>query len=74
MIYMRDIGNRQCRWIEEGGRIRNPICCGVDTHKDTSWCFKHYKKVFRDDIPIRPKAQTGLAKKYINFARKKKRY
>ena len=73
MIYMRDIENHQCRWIEDGGRVRNPLCCGESTHGHTSWCSKHYKKVFREDVS-KATTQMDAAARYMSFTRKKKKY
>jgi len=39
------IGNFQCRWIR-GEVEKDPLCCADRVFRYSSWCEKHYKRVF----------------------------
>jgi hypothetical protein len=39
------VGDFQCRWIR-GEVERDPLCCAAPVFRHSSWCERHYKRVF----------------------------
>ena len=68
-VDMRDIASNQCRWIEIPIK-KNPLCCGGATHKHSSWCVEHYRRVFRQEV-YKPKTELNVAVRFIGSSKKR---
>jgi len=55
------IGLLRCRWIR-GEVEKDPLCCADPVFRYSSWCEKHYKRVFLKD-QRRGKARMELMAK-----------
>lgn len=51
----------QCRWIR-GEVEKDPLCCADPVFRYSSWCERHYKRVFSQD-QRRTKSQVDFMAK-----------